>query len=378
MELEHILQQNFKLGVFCSPFISFPLSRLFPPSLSSLRSAQHAAASDGGRSPFSSPLPPTVHGAGQTAAPRRRRGSAGLRGSPSARQPGQGVAAPRRRKGRPRDHAMVIPAALSSSLVVRSAVGASLAALIAARAVRRRSLDASGGIAGFVVMAVHIACGYRYGAVLMAFFFSSSKVTKIGVDRKRRVEEDFKEGGQRNWIQVLANSTVATILVVIFEIMTGGQDQCLDSNGSKIITGIIGGIIGHYCCCNGDTWSSEIGVLSDEQPRLITTLKPVRKGTNGGVTLQGLLAATGGGLIIGLTFVIVGLLTADCSFDMALRQLLVLPISAAAGLLGSLIDSLLGATLQFSGYCSVRKKIASRGHYCIEIELSVVKSSSAL
>jgi len=217
---------------------------------------------------------------------------------------------------------MVIPVAFSSSLVVRSAVGALLAALIAARAVRRRSLDASGGIAGFVVMAVHIACGYR--------------------------------------IQVLANSIVATILVVIFEIMTGGQDQCLDSNGSKIITGIIGGIIGHYCCCNGDTWSSEIGVLSNEQPRLITTLKPVRKGTNGGVTLQGLLAATGGGLIIGLTFVIVGLLTAECSFDMALRQLLVLPISAAAGLLGSLIDSLLGATLQFSGYCSVRKKVVSK------------------
>ncbi|CAL4908335.1 unnamed protein product [Urochloa decumbens] len=255
---------------------------------------------------------------------------------------------------------MVIPAVFSSSLAVRSAVGALLAAAIAARAVRRRSLNASGGIAGFVVMAVHIACGYRYGALLLAFFLSSSKLTKIGEDRKRRVEDEFKEGGQRNWIQVLANSIIATILVVIFEIMTGGQDQCLDSNGSKIITGIIGGIIGHYCCCNGDTWSSEIGVLSNEQPRLITTLKPVRKGTNGGVTLQGLLAATGGGLIIGLTFVIVGLLTADCPSDMALRQLLVIPISAAAGLLGSLIDSLLGATLQFSGYCSVRKKVVSK------------------
>ncbi|ONM24258.1 Protein PGR [Zea mays] len=291
---------------------------------------------------------------------------------------------------------MAIPNAFDSPLAARSAVGAALAAVIAVRAVRRRSLDASGGVAGFVVMAVHISCGYRYGALLLAFFFSSSKVTKIGEDHKRRIEENFKEGGQRNWIQVLANSTIATVLVVIFALMTGGQDQCMDSNGSKLITGIIGGIIGHYCCCNGDTWSSEIGVLSNEQPRLITSLKvsiqyawlarpntvqnftpfhsklficelitvllykPVRKGTNGAVTLQGLLAATGGGLIIGLTFVVVGLLTAECSSDMAIRQLLVLPISAAAGLLGSLIDSLLGATLEFSGYCSVRKKVVSK------------------
>jgi uncharacterized membrane protein len=58
--------------------------------------------------------------------------------------------------------------------------------------------------------------------------------------------------------------------------MAGGQDRCLDSKSSNVITGIIGGVIGHYCCYNGDTWSSEIGVLSDEQPRLITTLKVLR------------------------------------------------------------------------------------------------------
>ena len=87
----------------------------------------------------------------------------------------------------------------AASFVVRSAVFAALAAVIAARAVRRRSLDASGGAAGFAVTAIHLACGSRYGALLLAFFFTSSRVTKIGEDRKRRVEEDFKEGGQRNW-----------------------------------------------------------------------------------------------------------------------------------------------------------------------------------
>lgn len=41
---------------------------------------------------------------------------------------------------------------------------------------------------------------------------------------------------------------------------------------------------------------------SPEEPRLITTLRPVRKGTNGGVTLAGLAAALGGGLFTGVVY----------------------------------------------------------------------------
>ncbi|CAL5360587.1 unnamed protein product [Camellia sinensis] len=87
-------------------------------------------------------------------------------------------------------------------------------------------------------------------------------------------------------------------------------------------------------------------------------LLPVRRGTNGGVTKAGLLAAAVAGSIIELTFVFIGFFTTRCAYDVALKQLLVIPISALAGLCGSVIDSLLGATLQFSGFCSVCNKVA--------------------
>ncbi|CAL5397088.1 unnamed protein product [Camellia sinensis] len=244
--------------------------------------------------------------------------------------------------------------------LVQPAIAVLLSSAIAIRAFKRNSLNLSGAFLGFIVMFIHIAVNYRLGAMLLVFFFTSSKLTKVGVERKRSIDADFKEGGQRNWIQVLSNSGIATLLVLIAWMMTRSQDKCLDSKESQLLTSLIGGVIGHYSCCNGDTWSSELGILSDAQPQLITTLKPVRRGTNGGVTKAGLLAAAAAGSIIGLTFVLIGFFTTRCAYDVALKQLLVIPISALAGLCGSVIDSLLGATLQFSGFCSVRNKVVGK------------------
>lgn len=244
--------------------------------------------------------------------------------------------------------------------MMQSLIAALMSSLIATRSYRRKFLDLSGALAGFIVMTVHFAVGYRFGAMLLVFFFTSSKLTKIGEEKKRLVDADFKEGGQRNWVQVLFNSGIATILALIIWKETGWEDKCLDSKESALITSLIGGIIGHYSCCNGDTWSSELGVLSDAQPRLITNFKPVRRGTNGGVTKTGLLAAIAAGTVVGLTFVIVGFFTTKCTSSVALKQLFVIPLSAIAGLLGSVIDSLLGATLQFSGFCSVRNKVVGK------------------
>ncbi|QCD80713.1 protein PGR [Vigna unguiculata] len=235
-----------------------------------------------------------------------------------------------------------------------------IAFVIAFRAHRKKSLSNSGAIAGFFVMALHIFVGYRFGAVLLAFFFSSSTLTKFGEDKKRTLDPEFKQGGQRNWIQVLANSGIASVLVIAIWVLTEGQDKCLNSKDSPLITALIGAVIGHYSCCNGDTWSSELGILSEDKPRLITTFKHVKKGTNGGVTKTGILAAAAAGSVIGLSFVLLGFSTTRCESSAAFKQLLVLPIATLAGLCGSLIDSLLGATLQFSGFCSVRRKVVGK------------------
>ncbi|KAH0458172.1 hypothetical protein IEQ34_013487 [Dendrobium chrysotoxum] len=315
-------------------------------------------------------------------------------------------------------------------LYIRFYLAVLISSVIAARAFRRKSVDLSGVAAGIPVMVIHTVAGYRFAVLLLVFFFSSSKLTRVGEEKKRAVDAEFKEGGQRNWKQVLANSGIASILLIILATLANGQDRCLDTNESKIITSLMGGIIGHYACCNGDTWSSELGILSITQPRLITTFKVVRKscnledcwertmaetewkeagaellllrrkvgrqelavtlkeadkqlwantsvleansqlrqfsgvtvpkGTNGGITLDGLLAATVAGIVIGVPFILVGLITAECSANVAWRQLLVVPVAAFAGLFGSLLDSFIGATLQFSGYCSVRKKVVAK------------------
>ncbi len=83
-----------------------------------------------------------------------------------------------------------------------------------------------------------------------------------------------------------------------------------------------------------DTLSSEVGYYSKTQPVMITTLKPVAKGTNGGVTVLGEFAALAGGLIIGAVHFFV------------YSNLPIAIVIVLAGIVGSNSDSVAGALFE--------------------------------
>lgn len=228
--------------------------------------------------------------------------------------------------------------------------GLLLAAVVAWWGWRHRSLSASGAVAAAVVGWGTLAPSFRAGVTLLAFFFSSSKLTKLGGADKAGVDEEHKEGGQRDWVQVASNGALPAALAVAAALLTGGFDAPLRPAASPALAALYAAFLGYLACCCGDTWASELGQLSDAEPRLITTLRPVRKGTNGGVTLAGVAASVGGGLFVGAVFYGAGVLSPTATLPAALHQWALVPLGAAAGLVGSAIDSALGATVQFTGY----------------------------
>jgi len=126
------------------------------------------------------------------------------------------------------------------------------------------------------------------------------------------------KGENRSYINLLGNCLVGTVLIVFGQIYAAAST---------------------ICAAFADTMSSEIGRLSKIKPRLITTFKVVETGTNGGITILGLTASL---FISGMTFVFF--------YYVFKTDLKISIIIAALGIIGSLIDSVIGATLENAGY----------------------------
>src|SRR5919199_350827 len=199
---------------------------------------------------------------------------------------------------------------------------APLLALALARAARRRHALSSSGAAGATAVGTAIfgAGGLRAAALLVLFFGSSTALSRRG-----GTASGAAAGPERTLAQVLANGALPAALAVCAHVRPSPR--------------VVAAYAGALAAANADTWATEIGALSAAPPRMITSGRRVPRGVSGAVTPLGTLASLAGALLIGA-----GHAALTGRPAAALRL-------GVAGLVGSLADSVLGATLQAVYVC---------------------------
>jgi uncharacterized protein (TIGR00297 family) len=216
------------------------------------------------------------------------------------------------------------------------AIGAAFAALVAGLAYRAHALSASGGAAAFAVGAIVFGSGgWRAAVVLFAFFLPSTLLTHIGRTRKRELADAHGDAPRNEW-QVLANGGVAALCAL------------LAAPGNAAFAAAFAGA---FAAASADTWGTEIGTLSPAGPVSILTLRPLPAGRSGGVTPLGLIATLAGSFCVAGAAALVG----------------IAPLwrVAIGGVVGALLDSLLGASVQGLRWCTICAcECETRRHDC--------------
>lgn len=222
-------------------------------------------------------------------------------------------------------------------------LGFLLAVLISFTAYRLRSLDGSGAFAAVLTGTIIFGLGgWAWAILLLAFFISSTILTKSFKGRKQSAGEKYAKGDRRDAGQVIGNGAIAALFVLLGAILP-------DSGWTWLAFAAALGAV------NADTWATELGVLDPHPPRLLTDLRSmVEKGTSGAISLGGTLAALAGAGGIGVL---------AAWLSPGGPNWVYFWLVTFAGLAGSFIDSFLGATVQVIYFCPTCHKETERHPY---------------
>ena len=195
---------------------------------------------------------------------------------------------------------------------------------------RLHLLTFSGSIAAAVLATLIFGFGsFKWGIPLFSFFLFSSILSNTRKKRNPIVDEHFEKSSTRDHRQVLANGGLGGILILLFVI-----------NPKEIYYILYVSALAAVCA---DTWATEIGTFVKAKTYNIINWTPVDQGISGGISLIGTLGA-----VAGSTFLTLSALPWLYNFPVSLIILIIL-----AGIIGSLIDSVFGATIQVQYRCSI-------------------------
>ncbi|HET7209847.1 MAG TPA: DUF92 domain-containing protein [Terriglobales bacterium] len=221
--------------------------------------------------------------------------------------------------------ALAAIAVLSSHALTRPAVAAVVTAVFALVGRVLRGVNTSGALTGAVIsFAIWVSAGPKAFVAVAVVFVVTLLATKAGYSRKLNLgTAERKEG--RSVLQVAANLAVAAGSALAWRATKRPE--------------FIAAIAASLAEAAADTSSAEIGQAGAHTARLITTFHAVPAGTDGGVTLIG----TAAGILAGL------LVTSTCALLELIPIHWILPTTFSA-VIGMLLDSVLGATLERRHY----------------------------
>lgn len=226
-----------------------------------------------------------------------------------------------------------------------------VATVLAIHARRKKSLTPSGALAGFAVGFLLVNTGLR-GMTLFAFYQIGSMATKFKKDLKAEKDATVMEASVRGATQVLAVSVLAVGLSIYHTLYFGAElpiDMIRYPDASRLTLAVLA----HHSCCLADTMASELGILSKSKPILVTNpWKQVPPGTNGGITLLGTIWSILGGALMGIFTVAM-----DSISGIVSQPFSVVVYGALCGFVGSMLDSIIGATIQATYFDFDRKMV---------------------
>jgi uncharacterized protein (TIGR00297 family) len=156
--------------------------------------------------------------------------------------------------------------------------------------------------------------------VLLVVFAVTLAATRVGRSRKEQLHVAEPKNG-RSASQVMANVGVAALIVTV----------CPPPLRLLALASLAE--------VAADTSSSETGQAFPGRTVLITNWKPVPAGLDGGISVNGTMAACAAAIVVALTARFLGVISDRHAV-----------IVAACGILGMLVDSVLGAVFERRGY----------------------------
>ncbi len=255
---------------------------------------------------------------------------------------------------------------------INALVGVIITLLIAIFAFKKRQLNENGVISAmFVGIVIFALGGWSWFFLLVSFFVTSSAWSKFKRNQKDALSTEHEKGDIRDAWQVLANSLFATVLAAVHFLQ---PDAALFAAFAAAVATV-----------TADTWATEIGMLDARAYSVLTGKKAIR-GQSGVVSLLGLGASAAASLLIAFLAVAFNAVNnylaksgfSDVFYPQFIGDFNFILIVAFAAFIGSLADSVFGATIQARYVCERDGQPTERLQHACGSKTNLVKGFAVI